>query len=96
MMTREFKTGVQTGLAIYGVGILLTIVLHLIFGWDSAHAPPTSFIGAVLALVVGAIRLLITTDKFLIRGSVVAKGEWVVHVVVAGLLTLFVLWVKYH
>ena len=52
-MTVDFKTGLKTGFIIYGIGILLTIAVHLIFGFDYPHAPPASIVPLLLTLVVG-------------------------------------------
>jgi hypothetical protein len=93
---REFKTGLKTGLMIYGVGILLTVIVHLIFGCDYRHGPPTSALPLFLTLLVGAFRLLLTLLKTVSVRSHQTMGELLVHVVVACLVIAFMIWVKYH
>jgi hypothetical protein len=94
-MHSGFKKGVLTGLAIYGAGILVTVILHFIFGWDYHHAPPTSAIAIFITLATGAARLLITTGRVIRQRSAAAKGELVVHVIIALLIVLFFLWMNY-
>jgi hypothetical protein len=94
-MNPEFKKGITTGLIIYGAGTLLTVILHLIYGWDSPHSPPTSFFSVFLTLAIGAIRLLITAFKALIHGTEESKGELMVHVGVGVLVVLFVVWMEF-
>ena len=34
--------GILNSLAFYGVGLICAIIVHFIFGWKYAHAPPLS------------------------------------------------------
>lgn len=68
-MRSDFQRGAKIGLSIYGIGIGLTVIVHLIFGWDYPHGPPVSAIPLFLTLVVGGLRLIVTalmvmTGKF--------------------------------
>jgi hypothetical protein len=95
-MSSAVKKGILIGLAIYGVGVVLTIIVHLIFGWENPHAPPHSFIVVLGTFVIGAIRFFITGHNALMKNSATAKGELVVHAFVALLFVLLNLWLKYH
>lgn len=79
-MNEEFKKGIVVGLTIYLAFAIITIVAHLITGWDYPHGPPMSFLVIMTAGVVGMIRFFtslwrITSDNKKDR----AKGEMLVH-----------------
>jgi hypothetical protein len=94
-MNSEFKKGLRTGLLVYGIGITLTVLTHMVFGWDNAHAPPTSFIIVLALLILGAIRLTKNTSNIYFgRDRERSKGEISVHLVIFGLFLLFVIWVS--
>lgn len=95
-MSVELKSGIVTGLAIYGVGALLTVIIHLIVGWDYAHGPPSSFFGVLLTLLVGGVRFFITMRGALLNGVEKAMGEFIVHSVVALVIVVFLVWLKYR
>ena len=90
-----FKKGILIGLAIYAIGTAVTVVIHLIYGWSYPHAPPPSAIPIFITLVIGAIRLLITAYRVVLKKSALAKGELIVHAFVALVLILLILWLKY-
>ena len=95
-MSSALKRGIFTGLAIYGLGAVLTVIFHLIFGWEYPHAPPASVIPVLATFVIGAIRLFITAHAVFMQNSSLAKGELVIHVFVALLLVLLIQWMKYQ
>jgi hypothetical protein len=86
----EFKKGVFWGLKIYLAGFVLTLLIHLIFGWKNHHSPPESIYGIFFTLIFALIRIIInissiiTKDKFEIN-----KGELYCHLIIWGLITLF-------
>lgn len=94
-MSSALKKGILTGLAIYGLGTILTVIVHLIFGWEYHHGPPASAIPVFFTLVIGAVRVFITTHNAFMQNSSLAKGELAIHVFVALLLVLFIQWLKY-
>jgi hypothetical protein len=89
LMNSDFQRGVKIGLSIYGIGIVLTIIVHLIFGWDYPHGPPTSAIPLFLTLVVGGLRLLSTALMTMAERSQKAKGELIVHISVGVIILVF-------
>lgn len=93
-MSLDFKIGIKTGLIIYGIGIILTIIVHLIFGWDYPHGPPTSALPLFLTLAVGALRLLLTLLKAMAEKSQRAKGELLVHLTIVIIIFCFIIWLK--
>jgi len=94
-MNSEYKKGLQTGLIVYGIGIALTVLTHMVFGWDNAHAPPTSFIIVLALVILGAIRLMKNAANiYYNREKERSKGEITVHLVVFGLLMLLIMWVS--
>ncbi|HEY5745536.1 MAG TPA: hypothetical protein VIU12_05650 [Chryseolinea sp.] len=95
-MSSALKKGILIGLALYGLGAVLTVIVHLIFGWESPHAPPVSAIPVFFTLVIGAIRLFITANNVFMKNSATAKGELAIHAFVALLLVLLILWMKYQ
>lgn len=92
----EFNLGLRNGLLIYGIGALLTVVTHLITGWDYAHAPPVSFLLILITLIVGLIRFFSTLKGTLTDNSEKAKGELTIHGVLAFLFILFLIWVRFQ
>src|SRR5687768_9564745 len=93
-MNPDYKKGLKTGLIVYGIGIALTILTHMVFGWDYPHAPPTSFIIVVALLILGAIRFVKNASNiYFDREKERSKGEILVHVIVLGLFLLFILWI---
>lgn len=64
----------------YGIGIVLTVIVHLIFGCDYPHGPPTSAIPLFLTFVVGGLRLLFAALMAMAEKSQKAKGELTVHI----------------
>lgn len=95
-MSSDFKIGIKTGLIIYGVGIVFTIIVHLIFGWDYPHGPPSSALPLFLTLLVGALRLLLTLMKTMTEKSQRANGELLVHVTVALLIFASITWLRFQ
>lgn len=91
-MNSDFQRGVKIGLSIYGIGIVLTVIVHLIFGWDYPHGPPTSAIPLFLTMVVGGLRLLLTALMTMAEKSQKAKGELIVHNAVVGIILVFLAW----
>ncbi len=94
-MTIDFKHGAIVGLIPYGVGALITTLVHLIFGWDYPHSAPTAFLPLFVTLAVGTARLLSTSFKFYTTKSIKAKGELMIHVSVAVIVFLFWTWMSY-
>jgi hypothetical protein len=90
-----FKKGIFIGLAIYGVGMILTFIIHLIYGWEYPHGPPVSIIPIFVTLAVGTIRLLTTAHHVFMHNSSLAKGELVIHAFVFLVVVLLVQWMKY-
>lgn len=72
-MNSDFQRGIKIGLSIYGIGIVLTVIVHLIFGWDYPHGPPTSATALFLTLVVGGLRILFTVLMTLAEKSKKSK-----------------------
>lgn len=95
-MSSDFNKGVKTGLIIYGSGTLLTIIVHLIAGWDYAHAPPVSFVVILVTLIIGLFRFFFTLNRTLTHGSQKAKGELILHSVVALFVVGFFIWVRFQ
>lgn len=95
-MSSDFNKGVKIGLIIYGSGILLTMIVHLILGWDYAHAPPPSFVIVLITLMIGLFRFFPALHRTMTYASQKAKGELVIHAIVALLIIGFVVWVRYH
>lgn len=91
-MTSEFKSGVKSGLMLYGIGALITCAVHFVSGWDYAHAPPMSALPLLITLVIGAFRLISTAFKTLVEKSGKAQGELIVHVCIALIIALLLLW----
>jgi hypothetical protein len=89
-MDSELKKGVIDGFTIYAVGIFVTLVVHLIYGWANMHSPPASAIPAFITLIVGSYRLLSTALKTFAQQSQQAKGELFVHIGAALLLLAFI------
>ena len=94
-MNSDFLRGVKIGLSIYGIGIVLTVIVHLIFGWDYPHGPPTSAIPLFLTLVVGGLRLLLTALMTMAEKSLKAKGELIVHIAVVVIILVFLAWLRH-
>jgi len=94
-MSRAFQKGILTGIAVYGLGAILTVIVPVIVGWEYRHRPPASALPVLLTLVVGTIRLLITANSALMQNSPIAKGELAIHVFAALLFVLFILWLKH-
>jgi hypothetical protein len=69
--------------------------VHLIFGWDYPHGPPTSAIPLFLTLVVGGLRILFTVLMTLAEKSKKAKGELIVHIGVGVIILVFLAWVRH-
>lgn len=92
-MNSIFKNGVKLGLIIWLIGIILTIITHLIFGWSNPHAPPTSFVVVCITLITVLIRMLTNIRKILFDiGNSKNKGELIVHLLGIGIvLILFVI-----
>ncbi|SHG82679.1 hypothetical protein SAMN04488109_2024 [Chryseolinea serpens] len=95
-MQSEQKKGILIGLAIYGVGTVLTVIVHWIYGWKYPHGPPPSAIPIFVTIVIGAIRLLITAYRVILKKSALAKGELIVHASAALVLILLIQWLKYY
>ena len=86
-MSEEFKKGISVGLVIYLVAAVLTMVTHMIVGWEYVHAPPASFVVILLALLVGAIRFFVCLWRITADNNKSgAKGEMLIH---AGVFALF-------
>jgi hypothetical protein len=93
-MTSEYKAGVKSGIIFYAVITVLTIITHLVFGWDYAHAPPASFFIILVALIVGIVRVLNNLRKlFLGIDTDKNKGEMIVHLLVLSCAVLFFVWI---
>src|SRR5688500_4660119 len=91
-MKSDFQRGVKIGLSIYGIGIVLTVIVHMIFGWDYPHGPPTSAIPLFLTFVVGGLRLLFTALMTMAEKSPKAKDELIVHIGLGVIILAFLAW----
>lgn len=88
-MSMQFKKGISAGLIIYLVFAVITMVTHMVVGWEYKHAPPASFFVIILALLAGAIRFFVCLWRITSDNSKsAAKGEMLVH---AGVIALFFL-----
>jgi hypothetical protein len=95
-MQADYRKGLKIGLLIYGIGILVTVALHLVLGWDNAHAPPTSALPLAVTLVVGAFRFVYCVFEIIAKRSTLAKGELAIHLSIAAALLIFVMWMNYR
>jgi hypothetical protein len=90
----DLQRGVVIGLSIYGIGTILTVIVHQIFGWLNPHSPPTSALPLFLTLIIGAWRLLVTAFNGILKKSKTAKGELMVHIGAGIIVFGFVVWLN--
>jgi hypothetical protein len=91
-MSGDFEGGIKTGLTIYGVGALLTIVVHIIFGGGNSHTPPISIIPFFMTLIAGGGRMLMVIFMLVKSGNGKAKEEFLVHAVSFVIVLIFITW----
>ncbi|HTE31065.1 MAG TPA: hypothetical protein VK666_11875 [Chryseolinea sp.] len=90
-MTTDLKDGARVGLTIWVIGIVLTIVVHVIFGWKNPHSPPASSIIVFVGLIIVLIRLVSNAYRILFDiNKDKNKGEIIIHLFGAVIMTIFV------
>ena len=88
-MNPDSILGIKIGIAIWVVGILSTIVVHLLVGWDYPHAPPFSFLVVCLTVVISLIRFLSNFRNILFGVKVVQnKAELFTHLLGFTILSI--------
>jgi hypothetical protein len=90
----DLQSGVVIGLSIYGIGTILTVIVHQIFGWHNPHSPPASAIPLFVTLIIGGWRLLVTAFNTILEKSKMAKGELMVHIGAGIIVFGFVVWLN--
>lgn len=90
MERTKASKGLKRTLAFYLLGLLLTILVHLFYGFGNADTPPASFFALLFFIAVGVCWFLL--DIFLILVKKKAnkeKADLLVHII--GLLVFSVL-----
>jgi hypothetical protein len=91
----SFKNGATRVVLFYSLGLAVTVVFHLLVGWENQYAPPLSMVVATLFLVIGMLwAVLNITSLCLLNVRSKTIGELVVHSIVilvsTGFIFLFV------
>ena len=88
-MNPELGKGLKFGSILWAIGVILTLAVHLIFGWKYPHAPPASSLVVFTTIIVGLFRLCTNIHNifFQLRPER-NKGELIVHVLAFGIVTI--------
>jgi hypothetical protein len=87
LMSKEFKTGIVTGVVIYVIGGAVSYFAQLLMPPDGE--PPNSVLPIYLLLAIGFVRLIMSAGAWFAQNSERAKGELMTHVI--GVIVIFIL-----
>jgi hypothetical protein len=88
-MEIEFKRGFFWGLRVYLSGFILTLIIHLIFGWENYHSPPASIFGIFFTLIFSLLRVIINISSIITKIKVqINKGELYCHLALWAIISI--------
>jgi hypothetical protein len=92
----DFRKGVFTGVVLYIVGAIVTVLSHLFIRWDYVQGPPPSFMVLLFFVLIGLYRLFKTAYR-VSRSKDQRKngGEMTVHLILFGLIFLFFVYANF-
>jgi hypothetical protein len=88
----RYRKGVKKVALFYIIGTVMTLIFHVIVGWENAYAPPISVVALMFLFIVGMLWAALDLTCLLdARSRPQSLGELTIHAIVLSVSTSLIL-----